>query len=171
MTYRGRILAIAPLLGLLALVPLPASAATVVPFHASVFEHYTLSVCAPSTVCIEATGMGQATYMGDVTETATVRVDINPADAPGGCSPETRVTTLTAADGDSMTMSATGCGFSATNSAIDSYVATGANVRMQGASGSGIDWNLHMLTGPGVGVAWVTFSGVLSAPDLLMSSR
>lgn len=171
MTYRGRILAIAPLLGLLALVPMRASAATVVPFHASVFEHYTPSVCAPSTVCIEATGMGQATYMGEVTETATVRVDINPADAPGGCSPETRVTTLTAADGDSITMSATGCGFSATNSAIDSYVATGEGARLASVSGSGLDWNLHMLTGPGVGIAWVTFSGVLSSSGPVVSSH
>jgi hypothetical protein len=171
MIYQGRILAIAALLGLAMLVPTRAFAATLVPFQATVFEHYTLSVCAPHTVCITAHGTGQATHLGELTESATVQVDINPADAVNGCSPETRNTTLVAANGDEITMSATGCGYSATNSARDSYVVTGGTGRFQGASGSGTDSNVHMLTGPGVGMAVTTFSGNLSSPGSLASSR
>jgi len=171
MTYRGRILAIATLLGLAMLAPTRASAATLVPFQASVFEHYTLSVCASYTVCITGVGTGRATQLGEVTEYASVRVDINPADSVNGCSPETRSTVLTAANGDEITMSATGCGYNATSSARDSYVVTGGTGRFQGASGSGTDSNVHMLTGPGVGVAVTTFSGYLSSPGSLASSR
>lgn len=171
MINRRRIPAIAVLLGLLALVPTRASAATLVPFQATVFEHYTLSLCAPATVCITAHGTGQATQLGDVTEVASVRVDINPADTVNGCSPETRTTVLVAANGDEIAMSATGCGYAATNSARDSYIVSGGTGRFQGASGSGTDSNVHMLTGPGVGVAWVNFSGDLSSPGSLASSR
>jgi hypothetical protein len=68
-------------------------------------------------------------------------------------------------------MSATGCGYAATNSARDSYIVSGGTGRFQGASGSGTDSNVHMLTGPGVGVAWTNFSGDLSSPGSLASSR
>lgn len=160
----GRILATTALLGLMALMPTRASAATLVPFQASVFEHFTLSLCGPWTVCIDAQGTGQATALGRVSESASVRVDINPADAVGGCTPETRSTTLVAANGDEITMSATGCGYLATNSARDLYVVTGGTGRFQGASGSGTESNVYTMTGPGMGVAWVTFAGTLSSP-------
>jgi hypothetical protein len=171
MAHPGRILAIATLLALLALVPTAASAAALVPFQATVFEHYTLSFCGRATVCIDAHGMGQATHLGEVSESSTVRVDVNPADAVSGCSPETRSTVLTAANGDEIMMSATGWGCPATNSAHDSYVVTGGTGRFQGATGSGTDSNIHTLTGPGVGVAVTTFSGELSSPGSLASPR
>lgn len=171
MIYRGRILAIGPLLALVALVPAGASAAALVPFQATVFEHYTLSVCAPATACIMAIGTGQATQLGEVTESATVRVDINPADAVNGCSPETRTTVLMAANGDEIWMSAAGWGCPATSSAHDSYVVTGGTGRFQSATGGGTDSNLHSLTGPGVGAAETTFIGELSSPGSLAGSR
>lgn len=171
MNNRRRIPAFTVLLGLLALMPTCASGATLVPFQATVFEHYTLSVCAPATACISGTGTGQATQMGVVTEHTSVRVDINPADAVDGCTPETRNTTLVAANGDGIVMSATGWGCRATNSAHDSYVVTGGTGRFLGAFGYGTDFNVHMLTGPGVGTATTTFSGYLSSPGSPASSR
>jgi len=171
MTPLGRILVMAPLLGLLALTPTRTSAATLVPFQASVFEHFTESLCAPDTVCITATGTGQATHLGKVTEYATVRVDINPADVVNGCSPETRSAVLVAANGDEITMSATGCSYSVSSSARDSYSVTGGTGRFQGAFGTGADSNVYSITGPFMGVAVTTFSGNLSSPGSLASSR
>ncbi|GAC1523335.1 MAG: hypothetical protein NVS2B16_31560 [Chloroflexota bacterium] len=171
MTQIGRILSTAVLFGLLALMPARASAATLVPFQAAVFEHYTVSVCAPHTVCITAVGTGHATHLGRVTEYASVRVDINPADVVNDCSPETRSTLLVGANGDEIRLSAIGCGYSATSSARDSYVVTGGTGRFKDAFGTGTDSNVHMLTGPGVGVAVITFSGNLSSLGSPASSR
>ena len=181
MTQIGRILIMAALLGLLALTPTRTSAATLVPFRASVHEHYTLKFCAPLTACIQATGTGHATYLGQVTEYASVLVDINPADVVivngYSCNPETRSTVLVAHNGDQITMSATGLSCSATSttgSAHDSYVVTGGTGRFQGASGIGANSNTYMvtgqlLTGEFVGEADVTYSGNLSSPGALAS--
>jgi hypothetical protein len=183
MTHIGRILLMATLLGLLALTPTRTSAATLVPFQASVSENYALSICAPLTACIQATGTGHATYLGQVTEYASVLVDINPADVVivngYSCNPETRSTLLVAHNGDQITMSATGSSCSATSttgSAHDSYVVTGETGRFQGASGIGTDSNTYMVTGQlptgqFVGVAATTFSGNLSSPGALASSH
>ena len=168
MPQTGRILIMATLLGLLALTPTRTSAASLVPFQATIFEHYTLDFCAPRTVCITATGTGQATHLGEVTEYASVRVDVNPSDVVNGCSPETRSTVLVANNGDEITMSATGWSCSATSSARDSYVVSGGTGRVQGASGTGTDYNVHDIT---TGVAVTTFSGNISSPGSLASSR
>lgn len=173
-----RVLLMAALPGLAALLaltalflrPSPASAATLVPFQASVSENFTAAPCGQWSVCIIATGTGQATHLGAITEDASVVVDINPADQQNGCAPETRTTTLTAANGDTITMSGTGltrCPGS--SEANDSYTVTGGTGRFQGASGSGSDSNTHTFTGPGVGVASVTYSGDLSSVGSLTS--
>jgi hypothetical protein len=150
--------------------PSHTSAATLVPFQASVSETYTAAPCGPSSVCITAVGTGQATHLGAITEDASVVIDLNPADQHNGCAPETRTTTLTAANGDTITMSGTGftrCPGS--SEANDSYVVTGGTGRFQGASGSGSDSNTHTFTGPGVGVAFTTYSGDLSSVGSLTS--
>lgn len=178
MTKFKRVLLMATLPGLAALLaltvlilrPSQASAATLVPFQASVSENFTAAPCGKLAVCITATGTGQATHLGAITEDASVVIDINPADQQNGCAPETRTTTLTAANGDTITMSGTGLtrclGSSEAN---DSYVVTGGTGRFQGASGSGTDSNTHTFTGPGVGVAFTTYSGDLSSVGSLTS--
>lgn len=171
MTQIARFLVMAALLGLVALTSTRTSAATLVPFQATVYEHFTVSLCAPATVCIQATGSGHATHMGQVTEYASVRVDVNPADAVNGCNPETRSTVLVAANGDEITMTATGWSCSATSSAHDSYVVSGGIGRFQGAFGTGTDSNVYSITGPGTGVDVTTFSGNLSSPGSLASSH
>jgi hypothetical protein len=157
---------LAVLLALTALFLRPShtSAATLVPFQASVSETFTIAKCGQWSVCITAIGTGQATHLGNITEDSSIVADINPADQHNGCAPETRTTTLTAANGDTITMSGTGltrCPGS--NEANDSYVVTGGTGRFQGASGSGTDNNIHTQTGPGVGVALTTYSGNLSS--------
>lgn len=157
-------LALVLALSVLILRPSHASAASLVPFQASVSETFTAAPCGQWAVCITATGTGQATHLGAITENASVVVDINPADQQNGCAPETRTTTLTAANGDTLTMTGTGLtrcpGSSVAN---DSYTITGGTGRFQGASGSGSESNTHTFTGPGVGVASVTYSGTISS--------
>jgi hypothetical protein len=157
------VLAVAVTLSVLLLRPSHAAASSLVPFHASVSETYTAAKCGQWSLCITAVGTGQATHLGEVTEHATVVVDINPADAQNGCAPETRTTTFTTANGDTLTMHGTGFSCAATSDAHDDYSITGGTGRYQGASGSGNEYNVHTFTGPGVGVATVTYEGTISS--------
>jgi hypothetical protein len=170
MIQRRRTLAVAVLLGTALVVGVAAhntfqaSAAALVPFKAEVSEQFTAHPCGPYARCIYATGTGQATHLGDISEVALVEVDTNPADLHNGCQPESRTTTLTAANGDQITMTANGyTACNGANTATDSYVVTGGTGRFAGATGSGTDSNTHTFTGPGVGVATVTYSGTLSS--------
>lgn len=145
--------------------PSSASAASLVPFSATVSETFTAGPCGPALICIHTIGTGEATHLGAVTEVATVVVDVNPAHAVNGCSPETRSTTLTAASGDTITMTGSGvtrCTPTSTD-AHDSYTITSGTGRFAGASGSGSESNTHTFTGPGVGVASVNYSGDISS--------
>lgn len=147
----------------LVLRPSHASAENLVPFQASVSETFTVAPCGQWGRCITAAGTGQATHLGEIRENATIVVDTNPADLQNGCAPEVRDTTLTAANGDTLTMHGTGFSCAATSDAHDTYSVTSGTGRFQGASGSGSDYNTHTITGPGVGVASVTIDGTLSS--------
>lgn len=146
-----------------------ASAESLVPFHASVSETFTAAPCGQSSRCITAMGQGQAEHLGAISEHATIVVDTNPADAKNGCAPETRHTTLTAANGDTLTLYGTGWSCAATSDAHDNYTITGGTGRFKGASGSGNEYNVHTFTGPGVGVATVTYDGTISSVGSLNS--
>jgi hypothetical protein len=156
------LLAFATALGGLLAGPASVAADSMAPFEATVSETFTAAPCGGWDRCITAVGQGQATHLGAVTERAFVVVDANPADAQNGCAPETRTTVLTAANGDTITMSGTGWSCAATSDAHDSYTITGGTGRYQGASGSGSESNVHTFTGPGVGVATVTYDGDIS---------
>lgn len=164
-------LAVVALVGVTALLARPsqAAAASLVPFHASVSETFTAAPCGVMSRCITAVGHGQAEHLGEVTEHAIVVVDMNPADLQHGCAPETRATTLTAANGDVIMLYGTGLTCPATSDAHDSYTITGGTGRFQGASGSGAETNAHTFTGPGVGVATVSYSGTISSVGSLNS--
>ena len=157
------VLAVAVMATMLVLRPSQASAASLVPFHATVSETFTAAPCGVSSRCITAVGLGQAAHLGEISENATIVVDTNPADAQNGCSPETRNTTFTAANGDRITMHGTGWTCAATSDAHDNYDITGGTGRFQGASGNGNEYNTHTFTGPGVGVATVTYDGTISS--------
>jgi hypothetical protein len=172
MTKLKRVLLIASLpllaavlaLTVLILRPSQAHAASLVPFQASVSETFTAGPCGKMLVCITAIGTGQAEHLGAISEAALITVDVNPADQQNGCAPETRTTTLTAANGDTLTMYGTGftrCPGS--SEANDNYVVTGGTGRFQGASGGGTDSNTHTFTSATAGVASVTYGGDLSS--------
>jgi hypothetical protein len=169
MRKRILLLAIVPVLAIavaataMFLRPSHASAESLVPFHATVSETFTAAPCGTLSRCITAVGTGQAEHLGEITEHATVVVDTNPADIRNGCAPETRTTVLTAANGDLVTLYGTGWSCAATSDAHDNYTITGGTGRFQGASGSGNEYNVHSFTGPGVGVATVTYDGTISS--------
>lgn len=175
MTKRALLVAVVPVLaiavavGALFLHASNASADSMVPFHASVSETFTAAPCGILSRCITAVGHGQATHLGEISENAFVVVDINPAHAKNGCAPETRTTTFTAANGDTITMHGTGLSCPATSDAHDDYVITGGTGRFQGASGNGNEYNVHTFTGPGMGVATVTYDGTISTVGSLDS--
>lgn len=146
-----------------------ASAESLVPFHATVSEMFTAAPCGSSLRCITAVGTGQATHLGEITENATVVINTDPSLMQNGCSPETRDTKFTAANGDTITMHGTGWTCAATSDAHDSYGIAGGSGRFQGASGSGNEYNVHTFTGQGVGVATVTYDGVISSVGSLNS--
>lgn len=157
-------LAVGLVLSIPALRPSRAAADSLVPFHATVSETYRAAPCGTWDLCITAIGTGQATHLGEITENATVVVDINPADAENGCAPEERATTFTAANGDRVTMSfEDGWSCAATSDAHDDYLITGGTGRYAGAGGTGSEYNVHTFTGPGVGVATVTYNGTISS--------
>lgn len=149
-------------------VPRSASAASLVPFQATVTESgFTPTLCAPiPSLCITLTGTGEATHMGEIEESAFVTNNLASNPAPG-CHTETRDTTLTAANGDQLMMHATGinCSTSPTTvTAVDSYVVTGGTGLFSGASGSGTNTGSINLANS---TAVVTFEGTLSSPGSL----
>jgi hypothetical protein len=157
------VLAVAVALSLLILRPSHASAESLVPFHATVSETFTAAPCGPTSRCVTAVGHGQATHLGEITEHATIVVDTNPADVQNGCAPETRTTTFTATNGDTITTHGSGFSCNAISDAHDNYVITSGTGRFAGASGNGSEYNVHTFTGPGVGVATVTYNGTISS--------
>jgi len=163
---RWAILAVAVLCAVMVALPQQVSAASLVPFHATVAETFTAGPCAPlPSLCVTSTGSGQATHLGNVRESTVTVLDL--ASKPGpGCATdghaETRATTLFAANGDQITLVGTGysCPTGPTTlTAVDSYVVTGGTGRFSGASGSGtITATIDLANGTAVD----TFSGVLS---------
>lgn len=145
--------------------PAASADASAVPFQASIAETIAPNpLCAPNTRCTAITGSGQATHLGNSTEVAAVVSEITIM-LPGGCNPESRTTTLTAANGDTLMLAATGtnCPTSVPTmkTAFDNFTVTGGTGRFAGASGSGtISATIDLATRTAV----VTISGTLSAP-------
>ena len=168
MTDARRIaLAMVALVAVLVAVPSQASAASLVPFQATVAETFTLAPCAPvPSLCVSTMGSGHATHLGQIDEAAAAVVDLASHAGPG-CFSETRTTTLTAASGDQLTLDATGhnCAIGATTvTAMDAYVVTGGTGRFSGARGGGtITATIDLASGTAV----VTFRGLLSSPGAL----
>ncbi len=157
--------AVAALCAVLVAVPQQA-AASLVPFRATVAETFTAGPCSPTpSLCVTNTGSGQATHLGNIRESTVTVLDL--ASGPGpGCATdghaETRMTTLFAANGDQITLAATGysCPTGPTTlTAVDTYVVTGGTGRFSGASGGGTITGAIDLAN---GTAIDTFSGVLS---------
>jgi hypothetical protein len=165
-SYARRIsLVVIALMAVMVVVPLQASAASPVPFRATVAETFTAALCDPfPSLCITTGGRGHATHLGRIREAATVVSDLASNPAPG-CHTETRMTTLIAANGDKIMLNATGrnCATGPTTvTAVDAYVVTGGTGRFIGAKGSGtITATIDLASG----TALVSFRGLLFSPD------
>jgi hypothetical protein len=168
MIYAGRISrAVLALLAVLISVPGQASAASLVPFQATVAETFTAAPCAPvPSLCISAVGIANATHLGKTRESASVVINLASHPAPG-CTAETRETILSAANGDQLMLHATGLGCDTgptATAAVDSYVVTGGTGRFNGASGNG---TIKVTIDRASGTAVTSFNGVLSTPGSL----
>jgi len=166
MRYAARISLVATaLLALLIAVPGQALADGEVRFRATVNETFTAAPCAPvPSLCITAVGRGHARHIGHIRESATVVINLASNPQPG-CTAETRETILTAANGDQITLHATGqsCATGPTSvAAVDFYTVTGGTGRFSGASGSG---TIKVAINQATGTSITTFTGTLSTRD------
>lgn len=145
--------------------PAASAGASAVPFRATIAETIAPNpLCVPNTRCIAITGSGQATHLGNSTEVAAV-VSFITIVLPGGCNPESRTTTLIAANGDTLVLAATGTNCPTNvptmKTALDHYSVTGGTGRFAATTGSGtFSATIDLATRTAV----VTISGTLSAP-------
>jgi hypothetical protein len=151
------------LFALLGAIPTSAAASTEVPFRATLTETSSAAPCGGTLLCVTVNGIGQATHLGRTSESSSPVVDTSTSPAPG-CFSETRTTTLTAANGDQITLAGPGqvCNTSPTTaSTLDTWTVTGGTGRFSGASGSGTgSAAIDTTTGNAVSV----FTGTLSVP-------
>jgi hypothetical protein len=95
--------------------------------------------CGPQTICVTVNGSGFATQFGRTSITKSVVVHITATPCPGGTTRSyTAEATLTAANGDTLTMSGSGtiCGGPGGIQASGSYSVTGGTGRFSGAGGT-----------------------------------
>ncbi len=144
-----------------------ASAASLVPFQATVAETQTVARCSPiPSLCVTIVGSGHATHLGQIKVTAFVVSNLA-SNAGPGCVTEMRQTTLTAANGDTITLDATGvnCATGRTTvTAVDTYQVVGGTGRFSRARGSG---TITAIINVARRTAVATFSGLLSTPGSL----
>jgi hypothetical protein len=162
-------LVVAVLLAVITAVPLQASAAGPVPFQATLTESVVSTAPCPGLpsqyICVTVTGSGRATHLGAVTESMVVTVDtVTASSLAPDCHVENRTSTLTAANGNQITLQGPGidCGVdTAQGSAVDFWTVTGGTGRFYGATGSGTNRvTINELTVPVTSVT--VFSGTLS---------
>jgi hypothetical protein len=148
-----------------------ASAASQVPFQGT-FPHeqdVISSTCALPTICAIFSGTGELRHLGRTTESGVASFNAV-LFFTTGCSPETGTDTLTAANGDQVSLTFTGqvCA-TGPNSGQDTltYTITGGTGRFAGASGTGSLLSRFILTSPTAGTSVSTFSGTISSPGSL----
>ena len=151
-------------------VPLHTSAASSVPFHATLTEAVmSEGDCpAPQTQlhCVYVTGTGQATHLGAITEKAVIVVDFSTLNPATGCADEIRTSTLTAANNDQITLqgpsvAVRNCLPFASPTWEDLWTVVSGTGRFAGATGSGTNTvSINRSTTPVTSVT--TFTGRLS---------
>jgi hypothetical protein len=157
-------------LAVMAAVPPRASAMSQVPFEATLAERVTGAAPCPADqtrfVCISVTGSGQATHLGAINESMVVVVDNSSTNPATDCQSEFRTSTLTAANGDQITLAGPGlhCALGAPQeTGLDSWEVTAGTGRFAGASGTGTDSaSIDAASTPVTSVT--TFRGTISSP-------
>jgi hypothetical protein len=169
MIYTQRIsLAVVAVLVALIAVPGQASAGSLVPFRATFANTNTMAPCPPNapapSFCVALAGSGHATHMGKIQFSGLTVVNLASNCGPG-CFTDSGPNTLTAANGDQITLDNTGKNSATSDPTIrtktGTYVVTGGTGRFSGASGSGTaSVIINTATSTSVG----TLTGVLSTP-------
>jgi hypothetical protein len=169
MIYTRRIsLAVVAVLVALIAVPGQASAGSLVPFRATFANTNTMAPCPPNapapSFCVALAGSGHATHMGKIQFSGLTVVNLASNCGPG-CFTDSGPNTLTAANGDQITLDNTGKNSATSDPTIrtktGTYVVTGGTGRFSGASGSGTaSVIINTATSTSVG----TLTGVLSTP-------
>jgi hypothetical protein len=137
----GSLVLLASIFGLVA--ARPAQAADQVPFSATfTTTGLTVASCGPATACLSVTGSGEATHLGRTTFTRSI-VSRNslvpcPAVSSGTIRQFTDTLTLTAANGNTITLSGSGTSCANGIDVVSSgtYAVTGGTGRFSGASGT-----------------------------------
>ncbi len=165
MTKAGKGLIVTGLFALGLLLPGRAQAASLVPFGGTISEQFHVMLCTGCRV-VYITGAGELQHLGVTTEISTVIVSTIPL--LDGCFPETRATTLTAANGDQIYISGSGQSCP-NNTSTDQWQITGGTGRFTGASGFGTESGARTFLSfaPPSGVATLTYSGWVSSPGSL----
>lgn|SRR5579884_86174 len=137
-----------------------------VPFGGTVSGQCHVSLI-PGYRIVSIAGSGEFLHLGATTELSTVTVSTTQL-LSDGCSPESRTTTLTAANGDQLYIQGSGetCPNSTSN---DQWWIVGGTGRFAGASGSGTESGVRTFLSftPPSGVATLTYSGWVSSPGTL----
>jgi hypothetical protein len=168
--------AVVAVLALMVVVPEGTSSASQVPFQATMAETAQGPfTCGPSGthICFDVVGSGQATHLGEAAEASHVDDDLTsnlPPPGPGCIANtvhhNTRTVTLTAANGDTISLLLNGvaCNTGPTTAmSWDTNVVTGGTGRYSGATGGGTD-TVSINTD---GTSTTIFSGTLSTPGSL----
>jgi hypothetical protein len=160
--HKGVALMVVALAGILAPT---AIAGSQTPFSAALSGSATTTGCGFLTICLAGTDQGIATHLGfaTLTSTATVQITSTPCDGGGVLTNFMETATLTAANGDTLTLSGSGTACVVAGHAIATaeLTVTGGTGRFAGATGSlaeSIDHNLA------TNAETVNLSGTISTP-------
>jgi hypothetical protein len=140
------------------------SAQDQVPFRATFSDQFVVIAC--PVLCVTATGIGPAIHLGRASEVAHGTLDPATFDPTTGCAPDTSTATLTAANGDQVTLSTTGVFCQTSTTAFHesgTYQITGGTGRFSSASGSGTYTSIGTFSGAS-GTVIKAYDGTLSSP-------
>lgn len=123
---------------------IPAIASADAPFRSAFQEQFAATACpagtAPGMLCATLTGEGHASHLGKSSEAASAVVNQAAASPATGCAPVIALSTLTAANGDTLVFRTTGAFCQAAGSQgtdTGTYVVVGGSGRFAHASGAG----------------------------------
>lgn len=145
-----------------------ADAAEQVPFTGTFTTSGVATPCGPMTLCISVRGSGEATHLGRTQMTKSVVLHLTFEPCPGGTVNHYTVEqTLTAANGDTLTMSGSGTSCSGPGGlvATGTFSVTDGTGRFSGASGTITEHVVRV--GPPPAPETVTLSGTISSPGSL----
>ena len=138
-----------------------------VPFHGTYAGSYRAQVAPPNVIITATGGVGHATHLGrfELTNVITVGLQRGPVpNCPVPGTTEVYTATLTAANGDTITLEGTGTGCQTsptTVAVVDTVTITGGTGRFEGASG---DLTVTSAVDQAERTVVISFDGTMSSP-------